>query len=292
MQKLCLFLLIVILAGCGAEEKLENKLFVSIEPQKFFLEKIVGNQFEIEVMVKPGMSPATYEPLPTQMMQLSKTTLFFSVGVPFEKNWLPVIKKNNENLIISETQAGIKKRELESIIELEHEAHLGDHDHHHEHGELDPHIWLDPVKAKTICDNMFSALAEIYPDQKEEFSINLEKLKSALDSLDQSLAKTLAELPSRTFLVFHPSWGYFADRYDLKQMAIEVRGKEPNPKELSLIIDKVKELEIKKIFVQKQFSAKAAEAVAKELNVELIQIDPLSYNYFTNLEEFARALKE
>ncbi|MBI9071450.1 MAG: zinc ABC transporter substrate-binding protein [Melioribacteraceae bacterium] len=291
MKKIVLSIFIVIgLFSCTQNNTSSNKIYVSVQPQKFFLEKIVGNEFEIDVMVKPGMSPATYEPLPTQMLELSKSKIFFSIGVPFEKNWLPVIKENNKSLIVCKTDEGISKRKMDSVVELFDEDEHEIHNHKHSHGEPDPHIWLNPVLVKQQAENMFQSLIKIYPAKESLFRANLTNFQNELDSLDQDLSNILAGVENKSFLVFHPSWGYFADRYKLKQIAIEVEGKEPSPKELSNIIDKVKELGIKKIFVQKQFSAKAAEAVAKELNSDVVQIDPLSYEYINTLKKIAQAI--
>lgn len=276
--------------GCSSPKSNENKIFVSILPQKHFLEAIAKDKFEINVMVKPGLSPATYEPLPQQMLELGKTKLYFRIGVPFEKSWIDKISANNQNLKIIDTRDGIKLRSFETF---DHMMESDDHDHSghsHEHGEKDPHIWLDPslvkIQAETICE----ALVSIDPENISFYKNNLIEFKNKLDTLDVKLFEIAASAEDNKFLVFHPSWGYFADRYNLRQYSIEFEGKEPSPAQLTKIIEYCKENNINTIFVQKQFSTTSAETIAREIGGKVKPLDPLSEDYFDNLIYMAQEI--
>lgn len=281
-----LILLFLIITGCEAEKSGKNKVFVSILPQKHFVEAIAGDKIDVEVMVKPGLSPATYEPLPQQMISLNESKLYFRIGVPFEESWIDKIAQNNKDLKIIDTRKGIKHRSFETFEHMAEDHghdHGHDHSHSHDHGEKDPHIWLDPslvkIQAKTICE----ALVSLDPENSGFYKNNLNRFALQLDSLDAELFSITALSENKKFLVFHPSWGYFADRYNLKQFSIEFEGKEPSPSQLAQIIKYVKENEISTIFVQKQFSTKSAEAIAREVNGNVKILDPLAENYFDNL---------
>lgn len=276
--------------GCNGKIKKSNKIFVSILPQKHFVEAIAGDKFDVEVMVSPGLSPATYEPLPKQMLSLSETLIYFRIGVPFENSWITKISDNYPKLKIVDTREGIQLRSFETF---EHMAENDFHDHSshtHDHGEKDPHIWLDPslvkIQTKTICN----ALIAVDPDNADYYKENQDKFSLKLDSLDAQLFGIAASSESNKFLVFHPSWGYFADRYNLKQYSIEYEGKEPSPLQLSQIIKYLKENNISTIFVQKQFSTKSAETIANEINGTVKSLDPLSENYFDNLLYMAKVI--
>lgn len=268
MKKLIILLLLISLSGCSKKSS-ENTLFVSVLPLKFFTEQIVAGDAVVKVMVPPGMSPATYEPLPAQIVELSTAKLLLTSGVPFEKIWLQKIGSTNPTLKIRETFAGIDL----------HEGHS--HGEHEEH--LDPHIWTDPLLAKQMSGNIFNALVEVFPDKKEKFQANLENLNSKLDSLHNQIGTLIEKSEMKSFMIFHPALGYYAERYGLVQIAIEHEGKEPSPKRLRELISTAENIGITQIFVQEQFSQTVAESIASELNINITVIDPLSDDYINNM---------
>jgi len=289
LNRLIVFVLLsLIIFSCETKKNTRNKIFVSILPQKHFVEAIAGDKFEIDVMVQPGLSPATYEPLPQQMLALGKTKLYFRIGVPFEKSWINKIAVNNKKMKIIDTRKNIKLRDFHIFEEMAEEHN---HSHHgHAHGIKDPHIWLDPslvkIQAQTICEALVAA------DQvnTDFYKKNLNKFLLKLDTLDAELFNITAVAENKKFLVFHPSWGYFADRYDLEQFSIEFEGKEPSPSQLAKIIDYLRKNDIKTIFVQKQFSTSSAKTIAREINGNVKTLNPLAENYFENLLYMAKEI--
>lgn len=258
---------------------------VSILPQKYFVEQIAKDFLQVNVMVTPGANQHTYEPKPAQMKELAKSDAYFSIGDGFEKAWLPKFKSSNPKMMMVDTVKGIEK-----IAMAEHHHEGEKKDAHHDHGEesLDPHVWLDPILVKTQAKNIYDALVILYPAQSAEFTKNYEAFMVSLDALDASIQKTLSDIKSRKFIVFHPSYGYFAKRYNLEQIAIEVSGKEPKPSELALIIKEAKEENAKVIFVAPQFSQKSALSIAKQINGKVLPIDPLAYTWSENLLSIAK----
>jgi zinc transport system substrate-binding protein len=265
-----------------ADESGRIKAFVSILPQAYFVERIGGDRVEVEIMVGPGQSPATYEPTPQQMVLLSKADLYFAAGVPFERRLVSKISRSGLKSVMVDTQKGVDLRHISGR----------EHDSDNAHGEMDPHIWLDPQRVKIITRNICDELVRHDPGHKEQFERNLKEFHAELDELDGKIARLLAPFKGSEFFIFHPVMGYFADRYSLIQTAVEVEGKEPSAHQLIQMIEKARARNVKIIFVQPQFSSKSAEAIAKAIRGRVSEIDPLARDYLANMEDIAVRLAE
>ena len=265
------------------------EISVSIAPQKYFLEKIAKDKFDINVMVKAGSSPHTYEPKTSQMKSLSNSKIYFFTGIEFEKAWLDKFKKSAPNTIFVDSSAGIER-----IAMLEHsheeETKANNHKDEHDHEGLDPHVWLDPVLVKIQAKNIYEALVSIDDLNKEFYTKNYEEFLKELDSLDAKIKEILKPYEHKAFMVFHPSWGYFAKRYDLEQISIEVQGKEPKPNELVELVKDAKKHNIKIIFVSPQFSQKSAKTIAQNIGGNVVAIDSLGENWEIDLLKAANEI--
>jgi zinc transport system substrate-binding protein len=265
-----------------SEERI--KVFVSILPQAYFAERIGGERVNISVMVGPGQSPATYEPRPKQMAELSQAKLYFRIGVPFESVWIKRISEANPVMRVIDTRRGIRLLPMQA------------HDHLNTPADgaavEDPHIWLSPRLVKIQAENIADALTAADPAHAAYYKDNLKALQNDLDKLDQEIVRMLSHLKTRKFMVFHPAWGYFAHDYGLEQRAIEIEGKEPSAKSLAHLIEEAKHEDIKVIFVQKQFSKESAEAVARSIGGRVVRVDPLARDYLSNMREIAGAFAE
>ncbi len=250
-------------------------IVVSIVPQKVFVNKIGGDKVDITVMVKNGASPHNYTPKPQQMKKLSKAKLYLSIGVEFEKVWLSKFINQNRDMLVVDSSMDINKTTL----------------HHHNEEELDPHVWVDPINVKVIAQNIYEALVEIDKENKSYYKKNLENFLKEIDKINQNIKNTLKNTPKgTTFMVFHPAWGYFAKRYNLKQLSVEVEGKSPKMKALVKIIEKAKKEKVQAIFTQPEFSDKASQIISKELHINVIKASPLAENWGENLQNLAKAI--
>lgn len=268
--------------------KAESKpieIFVSILPQKDFVTRIGGNVVNVNVMVGPGQSPATYEPTPKQMAKLSRADIYFRIGTPFESVWMERIRNSNPALAIIDARDSIKLRDMEHSHFLPQPS---EQTQAHEHGLKDPHIWTNPLNVKQFMGHFTDILSGLYPNYAPLFKRNYEQFTAELDALDNKIRAIFQNVPTKHFLVFHPSWGYFAERYGLVQISIELEGKTPNARELVSVIDYAKQHNIKRVFVQKQFSQKDAQAVANAIGGKVIAVDPLAENYINNLIKVAK----
>lgn len=273
------------------------EISVSIAPQKYFLEKIAKDKFDINVMVKAGSSPHTYEPKTSQMKSLSNSKIYFYTGIEFEKAWLDKFKKSAPNTIFVDSSAGIERmgmaehsHEEESKATNHKDEKHNDHEDEHDHEGLDPHVWLDPVLVKIQAKNIYEALVSIDELNKEFYTKNYEEFLKELDSLDAKIEEILKPYEHKPFMVFHPSWGYFAKRYDLEQISIEVQGKEPKPNELVELVKDAKKHNIKIIFVSPQFSQKSAKTIAQNIGGNVVAIDSLSENWEIDLLKAANEI--
>lgn len=295
------------LAACRQESATSQpagdriSVFVSIPPQRHFVQRVGGRWVDVAVLVPPGQSHHTYEPTPKQVVSLTNARVYFCIGVPFEKNVVAKIAAAAKGLRIVDTSEGIALRQLDGECTEEHEirgsspasgAQAVDHEEHgHAHGELDPHTWMDPrlvmKQAAVICREL-SVLA---PAHAAEFQANLEAFQIDLDNTDARIRKALKPLQGREFFVFHPGFGYFADAYGLKQVAVETGGKQPSAKHLEDLIARARRSGIRLIFVQPQFTRQSAEAVAQAIGGAVVVMDPLAENYLQNLLDITRKIE-
>jgi len=255
-----------------------QSVFVSIPPQAFLVDRLAGDFAEVEILLPPGASPATYEPTPKQMAGLDRSQLYLQIGAPFEWPVLAKVADLMPELRVVDCRAGV---ELEPI---------GGDGHDHGFGLLDPHIWLDPGRMKTIADTTAKALQALFPDESSAIEARLAALHEAIDETDARVGEALAPLAGHTLLVFHPAYGYFTRRYGLIQKAVEVDGKAPSARRLATVVDELRQHSVPALFVQPQFSRSAAERVAKALDCELVVLDPLAGDYLTNLESMADSI--
>ena len=285
--------------------------FVTVTPQKFFVDKVSGGKVPVSIMVEPGANPHAYEPRPRQMAELAKASVYFTIGDSFDQTWLDRIVGASPGITVVHTAEGIEKipmaddhEEGEDHAGEEHkeDGHKdGDHghakkdhaeeSHGHEHGTLDPHVWLDPALAKIQVGHIRDGLSKVDPAGAQDYSANAAAFMQELDQLDAEIRSILSVLTAdrRTFLVFHPSWGYFARAYGLTQAAIEVEGKEPSPKDMVRIIAMGKKAGTKVIFVQPLFSEKSANIIAKQIGAKVFRLDPLAADWSGNLRSAAHA---
>ena len=272
-QPICLWALTLVILTPTVS--VAQEVYVSIPPQAFLVERLAGSLVQVDVLLPPGASPATYEPTPKQMAALDSAQLYLQIGAPFEG---PVLAKFGElmpELRIVDCRAGV---ELEP---------MGGGGHDHGAGLLDPHIWLDPQRMKIIASTTAQALEALLPDEAPGIEERLAALHRAIDDTDARVAAVLAPFASRTLLVFHPAYGYFTRRYSLIQMAVEVDGKAPSARRLATVVDELRQQPVPALFVQPQFSRSAAERVANALDCELVELDPLAGDYLVNLEIMA-----
>ena len=299
MRRLLLLLACLLCAAPAWAEKLP--VAVGIEPMKYFADKIGGDLVQTTVMVPAGADAHTYEPKPSQMRAIATAKLYFAVGLEFEEAWVPRFQAANPGLKVVRTDVLIPKipmaghhheeevKPLDSYTVGQPQTAQG----RRAEPEDDPHVWTAPPLVKYIAEAMTEALSEADPANARTYRNNEGAFLREVDMLDAEIRSALSGLPKnrRTFLVFHPSWGYFAKSYGLTQEAVENEGKEPGPKELAHIVAEAKKDGIKVVFIQPQFSARTAQAIAEAIGGQVTAADPLAADWAGNLREVAKVFR-
>ncbi len=256
-------------------------VMVSIPPQQQFVQEIGGEHVRVKAMVKPGASPATYEPTPKQMVSLTEAQVYMAIGVPFEKSWLPKISEVNPKMLVTKTQKGIAKMPIQGSRKKNGEK------------VLDPHIWLSPTLVRIQAQNIRDALIQADTKNKKDYIRNFKKFAHKLHKIDENLLQLLCKASGKKdFMVYHPSWGYLARSYGLNQIPVERGGKSPSPRELSSLVYKARKMGLKTVFVQPQFSTKKAKVIADSIQGQVVKINPLAENWSENLIQAAQKIKK
>ena len=267
---------------------------VSIQPQAYFVQRLAGKRFELLALVGPGQSPHSYEPTPRQMADLSRTQVWFTIGVEFENALMPKITALYPDLRMVDTTEGIKFRSMEA------HSHEDDHDDvekdddtdaDHDDEARDPHVWLGRDSVKVQAGHILAGLSAIDPEGTSIFKTNHDAFIEEIDTLFDGLIKDLAVLRGKPVFVFHPAFGYFLDEFGIIQEAVETGGKEPTQKALAALIDEARKDGARTIFVQAQFPSTAANSVASAIGGSVVEIDPLAEDWGNNLKIMAAALR-
>lgn len=265
------------------------RVAVSIVPQERFVKEVGKDLVDVAGMIPAGASPANYQPTPRQMQKLSEADLYFSIGVASERaNIIPKIHDINEGIrvvYLEEEVAGVYPLLILDDHDHEGETHANDLE------EADPHIWLSPKRAILMIEVIRDSLVEIDGENGETYRKNAEEYIGKLKSLDTRLEETFRGLDRKAFIIYHPSYGYFADDYGLEMVTVEENGKEATVDRLKDIIDFAREREIKVIFYQDEFDSSQAETIAKEIEGTAVEVSPLSYDYIEAMDDILDKLQ-
>ena len=264
------------------------KAAVSIEPQVEWLEEIGGDFVEVFPLVPAGQSPHTYNPTTTDMIFMSEADVWFSIGLTdFDI-------ANRDALIAVSENPNFQYVDLSIGLDL-----LESTDHAHEDlstnqaaVNVDPHIWLSPTRTISMLETIRDKLQEIDPAHSSEYASNAASYISRMTTLNNSIASRLSTVNNTVMLIFHPSWGYFADDYGLEIIALEEDGKDPTSAHLIAVIDAAKAHDVGVIFVQEEISSSVAEVFARDACVEIVTLYPLASDYYDNLNWTANLLVE
>jgi zinc transport system substrate-binding protein len=273
--------LLILTMGCQNSKLKSDKpvITVSILPQKYFVEKIAGKKFEVNVMIPPGASHENYDPTPEQIINLSNTIVYFRIGnIEFENTWIPKFSENYPDLRLVN---------LTDNLDL---MSCTDNDRHH--GQTEPHTWMSPVNVKVIAKTIYETLLELDVQNKSFYTINYNQFQLEIDSITKFVKKQFQDSKSNSFIIYHPALTYYARDFGLKQYSLEVEGKSPSAYHIRKIIDIAKKENIRAILVQKQFDKSKAETIAKETGGKVIEIDPLNENWAQEITDITWKLSE
>jgi zinc transport system substrate-binding protein len=281
-------------ASCGNGASVnDNTLTVSIEPLRFVVEQIVGDDFHIDVLTPPGASPETYEPTPLQIKSAEKALLVFSTGlIDFERVMLARLPSPQRFVDLSadiELIAGNSDGDS-----LGHNSEHTDNQHNthaNAHGGVDPHIWVAPRALARMAATAYGRIHELYPDSVS-YTTNYERFAERLTQLDSLISHRLAASSRRAFMIFHPGLTYYARDYGLRQIALESDGKEPSTKQLAAIVELARAEKISKVLYQSEFPRRIVEVAAEEIGAQAVEIDILGYDIVGNILKITELIAE
>jgi zinc transport system substrate-binding protein len=310
LRLVCLSLAVLVMDSSPTSAREVLKIHVSILPQKYFVDRIAKDLVKVDVLVKPGKSPATYSPTPAQIKTLSQADLYFRIGVSFENGFLHKIGSIAPNIRLVDCRKGIRLRQMQVHVHEEDEnAHIAEHhegehheeehheeEHHegedHDHTGKDPHIWMSPDLVKIQAKTILEALVALDPDHQVTYKDNYTAFIQDLDHLNTRLIQILSPYKGENLFVFHSAFGYFADAFGMHQVAVETMGKSPKGKDLSAIIKLARKEKARVIFVQPQFDKNAAEKIALAIKGHVVSMNPLAYDYLANMETMANTIAQ
>ena len=287
--KVLISALFVLILMAGGDKRADERIVsVTIEPQRYFAEKIAGDKFKINCVVPAGQSPETYDPTPQQMVQVGKSQGYLRIGsIGFEQAWMDNIRNNNPGLKVFDLSEGI------DLLKSPEEEEEHDHHHHHHHpGGVDPHTWSSISGAKVIAKNTLDAFVSLDSENKEYYQANYEQLTKEIEETEKTVSGLLRSLDNKTFIIYHPALTYLANEYGLTQLCIEMDGKEPSPAQLKELVETAREHNAKVVFIQREFDQKNAELIAKETGCRLIPINPLDYDWGKEMIHIAKSLAD
>ena len=234
---------------------------VTILPQKFVVNAIAPEE-DVNVMVTPGNSPATYSPTFKELKKIKDSQIYFSVGVPFDKKYMAKIKELNPAIKIDYFGKYLKTT-------------------------VNPHIWLSPaflmLEAKVVLDDLIA----LHPEKRE---IYLKNYKNYIQKLAEFESRGLKEIKQKAFITFHPSFYYFSQDFNIKEIALEKEGKSPSFSYLSKVIKLAKENYIKTVIISPEFPTKYAKIVASRIGAKVVVVSPLD-NPISVINKLIEALK-
>ena len=306
MKKRLLFLSFLLtvslfLSGCGEKdtEKTEARgkfsVYTTVYPLQFFTQQIGGDAVEVKTIYPPGADEHTFDPSQKDMIKLADANLFIYIGLGLEgfvektKNSMKEEKVTflaaGEHIEFEENAEAEHADEEQAHMEEEHahgeiEAEAGhvDEEEHHVHGDIDPHVWIDPVYSIQMAEAIKDELIKHMPEKEDQFIKNYNTLKLKLSQIDDKFIAIGNEAKDKKILVSHAAFGYWEKRYGIEQISIAglSTSSEPSQKDLARVVDTAKEYNLNYIFFEQNVSSRLTETVQKEIGAEALILHNLS----------------
>ena len=245
-----------------------------------FSQNVGQEKINVTLLVPDGVEPHDWGPTIKDVQRIQKSDLIIINGIGFE-NWVDNLDETDYQGVIVDTSYGILDKNLSQ-----------------EQSTGDPHIWLNPVYAKTQVQNIAIAFSNSDPKNKEYYQSNAVKYIEELDLLDSKIRNELSNC-NHDFVAFHDAFSYFADEYNLNQHTI-ISSNDPHgeatAKTLENVISTAKELNIKVIFSEENVNPRTSEIIANEINGKVLVLSPLEVSsdgtYISKMIENLNNLKE
>ena len=280
VARFALLILWLCWSGLLAAAPAPVKVAVGVPVLKTFVERIGGTRVEALVL-QGGGDPHAFEPSARQIAGLTEARLYVLAGLPFEAAWLPRLQAVNPDLRVLDLREAVTTRALDDPW-----ANNGASQARFP----DPHVWTDPEGALPLVAAIAAQLTIMDPAGEAAYRAGSQRLSQDLRALETEITPLLAPLRGGILLVFHPGWGYLADHHGLRQIPIEVAGREPSASQLNRLITLSQQERVNALFLQPGHGDRLARQLARELDIPVVIADPLAADYFGNVRALVRTL--
>lgn len=298
----------VFLSACGNSKgessKEETKdaldIYTTVYPLQYFTEAIGGEYVNVETVYPPGTDEHSFEPSQKDIVKMAESDLFFYIGYNLEgfvTKAEPILSKEGVSTIAVGETVHLDKEEHE------HEDEHANEEDGHDHGGVNPHLWLDPVYSIDMAKTIKDELTKKMPEQEEYFNSHFNELSEKLKALDEKFATTIESGRTNKIIVSHSAYGYWEERYGLEQIGVTglTSSNEPSQKELGKIVTMAEKEDLKYVIFEQNISSKLTEIIQKEMGAKSLELHNLSVltekdieageDYFSLMEKNIKTLQ-
>jgi len=298
-----IFIVLFIFSGCSTDSEISTidsssddsriKVYTSIYPIQFAVEQIGGDGISTDTVFPPGANEHTYEPTSKEITEIAESDAFIYLGAGLE-GFAETLSDSINNQDVKLLEIGEFK---ELFIESDEDHEEGEGEHEHEKSDVDPHIWLDPLRMIKIAEIVRDHLVALNPDEENTYNANFAALKSDLLELDQMFIDILEEKDNKNILVSHAAFGYWEERYGIKQLSVNgiSSTQEPSQKEIVEIVEQAEEYGIGYIIYEQNVSNRVTKIIEEYIGAESLSIHNLSVlteEDITNNEDYFSLMKD
>lgn len=256
-------------------------VLVSVPAQAFWVDRLWGEPGVGVPLIGPGQDPHSYDPSVSQARAFSRADIYFRTGLDFERKFIETLRRVKPGIRVVDLRDGVRLRRLEAHS---HAPGQGAHE-----SPDDPHIWLGPREALIQVAAMRDALAARYPERAERIRANHAAFEAEIRALDAELSASLAPIKGGAVVVYHPAFGYFLDSYGIRQLPVEISGREPSPRQLQAVIDQALKAGARVVWAQPEHADRAAAAVALAIGARVSKVEENAPDWLDHLRRLAKA---
>ena len=285
LQRTGLLALALVLVGCVAPRQTNDsssggkgfKVMTTFLPITLFTRAVAGDCADVTALIPPNTGPHDFQSKPGDLAALREARVLVKNGLGMEAFLEKLVSSSgNSQLVVIDSSRGIAtidSPEEPGHTEAEHGKEQG---HGHAHGEVNPHIWLDPLRAVQQVENIRDGLVKADPSCAEGYRRNAEAFTTQLRALNTELAGQLKPFQGKTFVAFHDFAPYFAERFGLKaEFMVDVPEINPSPADLQRVSEIVERTQLRALLTEPQEGNRSFNALAKDLGVKISVFDPM-----------------
>ena len=285
LQRTGLLALALVLVGCVAPRQTNDsssggkgfKVMTTFLPITLFTRAVAGDCADVTALIPPNTGPHDFQSKPGDLAALREARVLVKNGLGMEAFLEKLVSSSgNSQLVVIDSSRGIAT--IDSPEEPGHtEAEDGkEQGHGHAHGEVNPHIWLDPLRAVQQVENIRDGLVKADPSCAEGYRRNAEAFTTQLRALNTELAGQLKPFQGKTFVAFHDFAPYFAERFGLKaEFMVDVPEINPSPADLQRVSEIVERTQLRALLTEPQEGNRSFNALARDLGVKISVFDPM-----------------